>query len=103
MPKTLLDEFSISYPVKTLLPDTRIYTLRHLESQEFVCLIETRTPWLACFTDMDTCLHYRAEIGLRDHCAVVSTTLERIPFTRVWLDGELFYLPDEGVDSCSYN
>ena len=65
-----------------------IYALRHLESGEFICLLQEGTDYLACFTDGDSALEFRAALGLQEHVDMIATTMRRSPFEHFWLDGE---------------
>ena len=65
-----------------------IYALRHIESGEFICLLQDGHDYLACFSDGDTALQFRAELGLQEHVDLFATTLDHSPFRHFWLDGE---------------
>ncbi len=64
-----------------------VYALQHLDSGEFICLLQEGTDYLACFTDGDSALEFRAALGLQEHVDLHATTLERSPFEHFWLDG----------------
>jgi hypothetical protein len=66
----------------------RVYALQHLDSGEFICLLQEGTDYLACFTDGDSALEFRTLLGLQEHVDLCTTTLERSPFSHFWLDGE---------------
>ncbi len=65
-----------------------IYALRHIESGEFICLLQDGTDYLASFSD-------GAALGLQEHVNMVSTTIEQSPFRHFWLDGDNMQLPDD--------
>ncbi len=73
----------------------RIYALRHLDSNEFICLLQEGTDYLACFSDGDTALEFRASLGLQEHVDLFGTTLDQSPFQHFWLDGENVVLRQE--------
>jgi len=64
-----------------------IYSLRHLDSGEFICLLQDGVDYLACFTDGDTALEFRTSLGLQEHVDLHVTTIDRSPFSHFWLDG----------------
>lgn len=66
----------------------RIYALQHLETHEFICLLQDGVDYLACFSDGDTALEFRASLGLQEHVDLFSTTMEKSPFQHFWLNGE---------------
>ncbi len=66
----------------------RVYALQHIDSGEFICLLQEGTDYLACFSDGDSALEFRALLGLQEHVDLSTTTLERSPFSHFWLDGE---------------
>ena len=74
-----------------------IYGLRHIENGEFICMLQEGEDYLACFSDGDTALQFRAELGLQEHVDLFCTTLERSPFHHFWLDGENVLLEQETV------
>jgi len=70
-----------------------IYALQHIESGEFICLLQedstgNRVDFLACFTDGDTALEFRAALGLQEHLDLYRCTIDSSPFSHFWLDGE---------------
>lgn len=64
-----------------------IYALKHIESGEFICLLQEGYDYLACFSDGDTALSFRTELGLQEHVDLYCSTMDRCPFTHFWLDG----------------
>ena len=66
----------------------RVFALQHLDSGEFICLLQEGTDYLACFSDGDSALEFRALLGLQEHVDLAATTLDRSPFSHFWLDGE---------------
>jgi hypothetical protein len=69
-------------------PQSRIYALRHMESGEFICLLQEGVDYLACFTDGDTALEFRFSLGLTEHVDMCATTIGTSPFSHFWCDGE---------------
>ena len=66
----------------------RIFALQHIETGEFICLLQDGVDYLASFTDGDTALDFRRELGLTEHVDLYSNTIDSTPFTHFWLDGE---------------
>ena len=73
----------------------RVFALQHIDSGEFICLLQEGTDYLACFSDGDSALEFRALLGLQEHVDLATTTLDRSPFSHFWLDGESVTLPKE--------
>ena len=65
----------------------RVYSLQHLETGEFICLLQDGVDYLACFSDGDTALEFRSALGLQEHVRLYSSPLDQCPFTHFWLDG----------------
>jgi len=80
-----LDETIPSQEIDTT---QRVFALQHLDSGEFICLLQEGTDYLACFSDGDSALEFRALLGLQEHVDLATTTLDRSPFSHFWLDGE---------------
>lgn len=74
-----------------------IYSLQHLETGEFICLLQDGVDYLACYTDGDTALEFRTALGLQEHVRLFACPIYRAPFTHFWLDGRNFTLPRERV------
>lgn len=66
----------------------RVFALQHLDSGEFICLLQEGNDHLACFSDGDSALEFRSLLGLQEHVDLAPTTLDRSPFSYFWLDGE---------------
>ena len=66
-----------------------VFALRHIESGEFICLRHEGEEYLATFTDGDTALQFREELGLLEHVDVGAMKLGEAPFDHFWLDGEM--------------
>ncbi len=66
----------------------RVYALQHIDSGEFICLLQEGTDYLACFSDGDSALEFRSLLGLQEHVDLSTMTLDRSPFSHFWLDGE---------------
>lgn len=76
----------IALPVKNITQ--RVFSLRHIETTEYVCLLQDGIDYLACFTDGDSALAFRTELGLQEYVDIFVSPLERCPFTHYYLDGE---------------
>ncbi len=72
-----------------------IYALQHIDSGEFICLLQEGHDYLACFSDGDSALQFRGELGLQEHVDLFATTLGHSPFHHFWLDGENLVLRHE--------
>ena len=66
----------------------RVFALQHIDSGEFICLLQEGTDYLACFSDGDSALEFRALLGLQEHVDLSTMTLDHSPFSHFWLDGE---------------
>ncbi len=71
-----------------------IYALQHLETGEYICLMQDGVDYLACFPDGDSALEFRAALGLQEHVDLSATTMIRSPFSHFWLNGESVVLPE---------
>jgi hypothetical protein len=67
----------------------RVYTLRHLETGEFICLRQDGREHMACFSDGDTAIQFREELGLLEHVDIAAMRIGDAPFDHFWLDGEM--------------
>jgi hypothetical protein len=65
----------------------RVYSLQHLESGEFICLLQDDVDYLACFSSGDDALQFREELGLQEHVRLHVSTIDECPFKHFWLDG----------------
>ncbi len=74
-----------------------IFALQHLETHEFICLLQNGTDYLACFTDGDSALEFRSALGLHEHVDLVGMTMDHTPFRHFWLDGSNVELHPEEV------
>jgi len=70
-----------------------VYALQHIDSGEYICLLQEGINYLACFSDGDSALEFRSLLGLQEHVDLCSTTMDRSPFSHFWLDGESVNLP----------
>ena len=70
-----------------------VYALQHIDSGEYICLLQEGIDYLACFSDGDGALEFRSLLGLQEHVDLCSTTLGCSPFSHFWLDGENVNLP----------
>ena len=64
-----------------------LYALQHLDTGEFICLLQEGTDYLACFSDGDTAFDFRSALGLQEHVDIAVTSMRSSPFTHFWLDG----------------
>ena len=67
----------------------KVYVLRHLETDEFVCLKQDGQEYLAAFRDGDSAIQLRAELGMVEFVDIVGIYLEDAPFSGFWLDGQV--------------
>ena len=67
----------------------RVYTLKHIETGEYICLRQDGKEYMACFTDGDTAHQFRDELGLLEHVDITALTIGEAPFDQFWLDGEM--------------
>jgi hypothetical protein len=67
----------------------RVHTLRHIETGEYICLRQDGKEYMACFSDGDTAMQFRDELGLLEHVDVASMRIGEAPFDHFWLDGEM--------------
>lgn len=73
-----------------MLDMTRVvYTLRHMETGEYVCLRQDGAEYLAAFSESEAALEFRSELRLVEFVDVVSVRLAHVPFDHYYLDGEL--------------
>ncbi len=75
-----------------------IYTLRHIETGEFICLRHEGNEYLASFSDGDTAIQFRDDLGILEHVDIVAMPLGKAPFDHFWLDGDMVAHPVPGVD-----
>jgi len=75
----------------------RIYALQHLETGEFICLLQDGVDYLACFSDGDTAMEFRSALGLQEHVTIYASIISNCPFTHFWLDGHNLELSSTGV------
>ena len=66
-----------------------VYTLRHIETGEYVCLRQDGEEYLAAFSTDDSALKFRSEINLIEFVDVTSARLASVPFDHFYLDGNL--------------
>ncbi len=67
--------------------EQRVFSLQHIETGEFICLLQDGVDYLACFSDGDTALQFREELGLQEHVDLYASALNECPFRHFWLDG----------------
>ena len=77
----------------------RVYSLQHLESGEFICLLQDGVDYMACFSDGDTALEFRSALGLQEHVRIHVSRLDSCPFTHFWLDGRNVVIPAQSAVS----
>jgi hypothetical protein len=66
-----------------------VYALRHMETGEYICLLDEGHDYLACFSDGDTAIEFRTELNLQEHVDIVTCRVGVAPFLYLWLDGEM--------------
>ena len=67
----------------------KVYILRHLETNEFICLRQDTKEYVACFTDGDSAQQFREELGLVEYVDVAAMRIGDTPFDNFWLDGDM--------------
>ena len=67
----------------------RIFTLRHIETGEYICLRQDGREYLACFSDGDSAFQFREELKLLEHVDIAGMRIGEAPFDHFWLDGEM--------------
>jgi hypothetical protein len=82
-------------PTKELDTAQKIFALQHIETREFICLLQEGTDYLACFSDGDTALEFRTALGLQEHVDISVTSIANSPFSHFWLDGKNVIIPQE--------
>ena len=65
----------------------KVYSLQHLESGEYICLLQDDVDYLACFTSGDDALQFREALGLQEHVQLHVSSIHDCPFKHFWLDG----------------
>jgi len=65
----------------------KVYSLQHIESGEFICLLQDNVDYLACFSSGDDALQFREELGLQEHVQLHVSSIDECPFNHFWLDG----------------
>lgn len=66
-----------------------VYTLRHIETGEYVCLRQEGEEYLAAFSEDSAARAFRSELQLVEFVDVISVRLGHVPFDHYYLDGEL--------------
>ncbi len=66
----------------------RVFTLRHIETGEYICLRQNGAEHLACFSDGDSALQFRLDLGLLEHVDISTARLCDTPFDKFWLNGK---------------
>ncbi len=80
----------MKYKLKPLVDlSQRVYTLRHIETGEYICLRQQETEYLACFSDGDTASQFREDVSLIEYVDITPMRLREAPFDHYWLDGEM--------------
>lgn len=72
-------------PIQNL--DQKVFVLKHIETQEFICLFQENKDYLACFTNPDSAHEFRSSLGLIEYVDVKCMTIDSVPFKQVWVDG----------------
>ncbi len=66
-----------------------VHALRHIETGEYICLRHDAREYVACFSDGDTALQFREELGLIEYVDISAQRLCDAPFDNFWLDGDM--------------
>lgn len=66
-----------------------IYTLRHMETGEYVCLRQDGAEYLAAFSNGDAAHTFRTELRLVEFVDIAPLRLATVPFDHYYLDGQL--------------
>jgi hypothetical protein len=73
-----------------------VFVLRHMETNEYVCLRQEGVEYMAAFTDERRALDFRQQLRLLEFVDVLSIRLSHAPFDHVYLDGEMLPLSAVG-------
>ena len=84
---------------RTISVDQTIHALRHIETEEYICLRHESLEYLACFSDGDTAFQFREELGLLEHVDIVQMRLGDAPFDQFWLDGDMINMAAVGDEA----
>ncbi|BDI33366.1 hypothetical protein CCAX7_54170 [Capsulimonas corticalis] len=68
------------------------YALQHIESGEYICLLQDGIDHLAVFSVPDGARQFRALLGIDDHVDVAAVTPSNVPFNYYWYNGEMIIL-----------
>lgn len=71
-----------------------MFVLRHIETDEYVCLRQDELEYLAAFSEVDAAREFRDQLQLTEFVDVVGTRLNQVPFDYFYLDGEMLPLAD---------
>jgi len=66
-----------------------VHALKHIETGEYICLRHDGREFMACFSDGDTAMQFRAELGLIEHVDIAAMRLGDAPFDNFWLNSEM--------------
>jgi hypothetical protein len=80
------ESFDSSYPGVAKMSES-VYTLRHIETGEFVCLRQSGHDYLTCFRSGDNAIEFRERLRLVEHVDIISFSLQEAPFDYFYLDG----------------
>lgn len=70
------------------MPETSVYTLRHLETGQYLSALRNGRNYIICFTDGDSAFAFQTALGTVEHNEIVTLPITAIPDGRMWLDGE---------------
>lgn len=88
-PRTASSDGGSNSPLDQNELKQRVFTLRHIESGEYICLRQNGMEHLACFSDGDSALQFRLDLGLLEHVDISAARLCDTPFDKFWLNGEM--------------
>ncbi len=66
-----------------------VHALKHIETGEFICLRHEEREFMACFSDGDSAMQFREELGLIEHVDIKTMRLGDAPFDHFWLNNEM--------------
>lgn len=64
-----------------------VFALRHLENGMYISAHRNGLDYVICFTDRDSAVSFRGELGATEHCEIVPTPINSFCDGRMWLDG----------------
>lgn len=70
------------------MPDDKLYALRHLETGMYLSAMRGGRDYVICFTNGDSALAFREQLGTVEYNEVVPITAGSLPGGRMWLNGK---------------